>query len=174
MFPTIRNNWLVKYPFLLTNFIFIMCVLNVSGSYILIGIVPIATEFRDRRLAQITFTLLAIELIFFGMANYAVCSVLLRLFQTFRESKVKGKGGFGKFAEGERTVRYMRIVTVGGVPFMVLWALLFSWLPLGFRFSAVFLLVVLLFGNGVALVSTYTFVFRMGSKAATKKNIGSL
>jgi hypothetical protein len=82
MFPEIKNHLLVRKPTLLRNLVVTSCVVHVFVMYLCFFVLPLAARgIPDQALKTTALTVLALVIATFTAANFAVCSVLIKLFQ---------------------------------------------------------------------------------------------
>lgn len=176
MFPKIKNNILVRFPFLLRNLLILNGVMFFLASEICWWILPVFVGVQGQDMAKIVFTICAAEVLFFAMVSNSVSMILIRLFRTFENgNELDGPKSGGrkkrKFTNGENTVKTMIVLTSIAAPFFAIWMLVFCWSDAAFQFCLICFYGIALAASLASLVSTYIFVFRMsGAKASSPRN----
>ncbi|KAH9256514.1 hypothetical protein BASA81_005429 [Batrachochytrium salamandrivorans] len=175
MFPKIKNNILVRFPFLLRNILILNAVVFFLACEICWWILPVFVGVQGQDMAKIVFTISSAEVLFFAFVSNSVSMILIRLFRTFENGNELDAPTSGKkkrkFTNGENTVKTMVFLTSIAAPFFAVWMLVFCWNDAAFQFCIILFCGIAVAATLASLVSTYIFVFRMsGAKTSSPRN----
>jgi hypothetical protein len=176
MFPAVKGNILIKHPGFLKAFMLLNDTAITTCAFTFVLIIPLADEPSvGRTLYQTLISILGGGIVVFCLTHSAACLVLLRLFWVLRASSTDSKSGDrnNKIGKGERTVLAVFGLTLLAGPFFTAWTFFMAFHPVGIRYSFFFLSALLVGGASAGLVSTYVFVFRMGSRYRVRKGSSS-
>ena len=169
MFPSVKGNVLIKHPNFLKVTMLVNCVLTTVAAMILVVIIPLIDEKNmGRQLYQGLASVAGVFIMIFCLIHSGACLVLLKLFRVLRTTS--NKEGLQKFGKGERTVIGVLLLTCVAGPFFTIWMFVMAFHPIGIRYSFFFVSSLFVGGSCAGLVSTFVFVFRMGSKTRTRKS----
>jgi hypothetical protein len=173
MFPNIPGVSICKHPNILKAWMWLNLISIGICSMVILIIWPLTDKQNINHTTWCAaMVVLSIHILTFGTTHLVLSVVLIKLFTALKNTSKQSSDQVRR-TRGESTVKFINFLTLFSTPSFSAFAMFMAFHPVGFRYSYFFFTVLLAGGSFSALIATYIFVFRMGSRKRVRKGSGS-